>query len=195
MNSKYLDIREPFFRKYFESGKGLQEYLATGDEGQRKRWGDYLERTKLTPEMQRIASQFTRQLNVLVMSGIWCGDCARQGPMIARISEASNLINCKFIESRANPELQDELRILGATRVPVVVLLSEDFYEISRFGDRQLSAYRRKAKNELGPACDAGIVPPSDQELEAELAEWLNLFERAELLLRLAPALRAKYND
>ncbi len=195
MSNKYYDLRQTFFRNYFEKGSAFNAYLTSGDPGQQKRWADYYERIKLTAAQETLVAGFTRRLNILVLSGIWCGDCARQGPMFARISERNALIDCRFVESRENPELQDELRIIGAARVPVAVLLSEDFFELSRFGDRQLSAYRRKAANELGPACDAGIVPPSEQELQTELGEWLMNVERAELLLRLAPALRTKYND
>jgi hypothetical protein len=76
-----------------------------------------------------------------------------------------------------------------------VVVLSEDFFEIARFGDRHLSVYRRKAKQELGAACDPGLLPPTSDELQTEVEEWVNYFERAYYLLRLAPMLRKRYQD
>jgi len=77
----------------------------------------------------------------------------------------------------------------------VVVALSEDFFELARFGDRHLSVYRRKAEQEFGPACDAGILGPSESELAEELEEWSGFFERAQRMLQLAPMLRRRYND
>jgi hypothetical protein len=79
--------------------------------------------------------------------------------------------------------------------VPVVVSLSEDFFEVGRSIDRQLAAYRRKARTELGDACDAGIVAPAAQELQEELGQWFEHFERQQLLLRLSPFLRKRHND
>jgi hypothetical protein len=105
------------------------------------------------------------------------------------------MLDIRFIDNQAHPHLRDELRIHGAARVPVAVFLSEDLLEIGRFGDRQLSAYRRKARTELGDACDAGIVPPSPEELAEEVAQWFECFEREQLLLRVSPFLRRRHND
>lgn len=113
--------------------------------------------------------------------------------MLRAIEKESKKINLRFLDNRANPELQKELRINGAERVPVVVTLSEDFFEISRFGERHLSVYRRKAKTELGPACEIGLGTTG--ELSEEVAEWVEHFERLQLMLRLAPMLRARYGD
>ena len=80
-------------------------------------------------------------------------------------------------------------------RDPSVVFLSEDMLEISRYGERTLSTYRRLASEQLGPSCPTGLVPPAAETLAAVVAEWLAEFERAQLLLRLSPRLRAKYGD
>jgi hypothetical protein len=45
-------------------------------------------------------------------------------------------------------EVAKELSICGAPRVPVLLFLSEDWYECMRFGERTLSVYRkRRGKN------------------------------------------------
>jgi hypothetical protein len=115
--------------------------------------------------------------------------------MLDAIGSASPLLDIRFLDNQANERVRDELRIHGASRVPVVVFLSEDFFEVGRSGDRQLAAYRRKARTELGDACDAGIVAPSPEELQEELGQWFEVFEREQLLLRLSPFLRRRHND
>jgi len=189
------DKRSKFFEGYFNKGLSFSDYLATGTDAQQNRWTSYLENIQLTKKQHELFSGFTRKMNVLVLSGIWCGDCARQVPMLQRFEEASSVMTFRYLDNKENPELQDELRIQGGTRVPTVVTLSEDFFEISRFGDRTLSAYRRKAANELGPACDPGIAPPKKEELEEEVADWSDHFERLQLILRLSPFLRKRYGD
>jgi hypothetical protein len=135
-------------------------------------------------------------MHVLISSGVWCGDCVRQGPMIHALAEACGpRVQDRWIDRETSAQLQQELRTLGGKRVPVAVFLSEDFFEIGRFGDRMLAAYRAKAARELGPACDAGIVPPPPEQLAAELQEWADIFERMLLMLRLSPQLRARYGD
>ena len=119
----------------------------------------------------------------------------RQGPIFNAIEEESELCNFKFIDNRENPELLEELKINGAQKVPVIVCLSEDFFELSRFGDRHLSVYRNKVEKELGAACDPGILLPEKFDLELEISEWVDYFERLQLMLRLAPALRERYKD
>lgn len=194
-SSKYYDRRGEFFREFFEKGLPFADYVATGDSGQQSRWMEYSSRMSLTDEQRNLLRSFNRRMNVIVLSGIWCGDCARQGPMLHEIEKAAPGIELRFVESRANSQLQDELRILGATRVPVVVFLSEDFFEIGRYGDRTLYAYRRKAEKESGPSCDAGLATYPATELNEELAEWLSHFERLQLMLKLAPMLRERYGD
>lgn len=191
----YSDKRSSFFKKWFESALSFEDYLKTASESQRENWTRYQKLISLDQAQLDLLSSFKRRMNVLVLSGTWCGDCARQGPMIQAIAAAAPVIQVRFVENRTNPELQDELRINGAAKVPVVVVLSEDFFELSRFGDKHLGVYRSKAARELGPACDAGILPPSDDELCQELTEWLAHFERLQLMLRLAPMLRRRYND
>ena len=88
------------------------------------------------------------------------------------------------------PELRDDLRVLGAMRVPMFLFLTEDFHEIGRYGDRPLTVYREKAATELGAACPLPGLPDGGA-LAAETAEWLDVFERMILMARLAPAANA----
>jgi hypothetical protein len=193
--SDLFDIRSTLWREAFAQALPYAEYVATGTPAQQERWRAYRERVTLSDKQRSAAGGFKRRLNALVLSGMWCGDCARQCPMINLIGSVAPVLDIRFIDNQANPRLRDELRIHGASRVPVAVFLSEDFFEVGRFGDRQLAAYRRKASTELGDACDAGIVPPSSEELGEEIGEWFEHFERQQLLLRLSPFLRRRHND
>ena len=57
------------------------------------------------------------------------------------------------------------------------------------------TTYRRKLKSETGEACDTGLILPWKDELASEQAEWVDLFERMLIMLRLSPFLRARYGD
>jgi hypothetical protein len=192
--SPYRDLRTDFFRNFFEQALCYRDYLATGQAHERERWLNFEQSLPLQPEQEQRIQSFRRRMPILVMSGIWCGDCARQGPMLALLEKTNPLLQVRFIDNRQHPGLQEELRINGAEKVPVVVSLSEDFFELNRFGDRHLSVYRRKLEHELGAACDPGLGAPAD-ELAEELEEWIAHFERLQAILRLSPMLRKRYAD
>jgi len=114
--------------------------------------------------------------------------------MFKKLAEvAGDDVELRFIDREASQELKDEVRILGATRVPIVIFLTEDYWEIAREGDRLLNIYRAKASRDVGRKFDGGILSP--RAVQAELDEWLDLFERAIIMAKLAPPLRRRHND
>ncbi|MBD3205007.1 hypothetical protein GF319_01535 [Candidatus Bathyarchaeota archaeon] len=191
----YYDKRSDFWMKYWDQAKPYDEYLAGHEESLTERWYETIERLpELETEQLERLQGYNRELNIFMYAGVWCGDCSRQGPMLKKIKDAIGLdANLRVIDRESSEELQDELRILGALRVPVVVFLSEDFWEVGRFGDRMLTVYRAKAARQLGREFDAGILTP--RALTNEMAEWVYIVERMLIMLRLSPPLRRKYND
>jgi hypothetical protein len=77
----------------------------------------------------------------------------------------------------------------------VIVILSEDGFEVARFGDRTISKYRKLVADQLGPSCPTGIVPPEQDLLKSVTQDWLDIFERAQLILRTSARLRTKHGD
>ncbi len=193
--SDYHDKRVDFFKTHFANALKYDDYLATGEPTHQQRWNQHYQAIQLSPQQQQLTKSFTRKLNILFMSGIWCGDCVRQGPLLQHIAQANELIDLRFIDNKENPELAEELRLNGASKVPVAVFLSEDFFELARFGDRHLAIYRNKLATELGPACATGLTTPDPLVLQRDLQDWLDLAERVQAMLKLAPLLRNRYND
>ena len=194
---KYFDVRSEFWQKVFDQSVGYEQYLTDSPPEKADRWREMAEKIPaLTAEQADRLSGHHRRVNVLCMSGVWCGDCVRQGPMLERIAQATGGdADLRWIDRDANVDVRDELRICGAMRVPAVVFLTEDFWEIGRFGDRLLTVYRRKAQNELGAACAVPYAVPPEGELTAEQNEWVDVFERMLLMARLSPPLRQRHSD
>ncbi|HMO17318.1 MAG TPA: thioredoxin family protein [Oligoflexia bacterium] len=195
--SPYLDQRREFFCKWFNNALSYQEYLNESPQPHKDKWENSFNKLMLSKEQISLIKSFERRLNILVLSGSWCGDCVRQGPMLEIISRESNLFDLRFIDNRSSPEFGNELRINGAEKVPVAVFLSEDFLEIQRFGDRHLSVYRRLVSEDnvksAGAYCDPGIIPSPETEIEEELGEWLETIERVQHILYLSPLLKRRY--
>jgi len=193
--STLFDVRSELWKRAFAVAQPYEKYLSTGTERQQEKWSAHREAVVLSDRQRELLTSFNRSMRVLVVTGIWCGDCARQCPIVAAIGDASRVLDVRFLDNQAIPEVRDELRIHGASRVPVAVTLSEDFFEVGRSGDRTLSVYRRKFRNEVGAACDVGLVTPDRTESALEVSEWVDHFERQQLLLRVSPFLRARHGD
>ena len=194
----YYDKRSTFWKKYYKVAKSYEDYLEDSVQANPSdvmRWNDSMSRIPdLDSDQVKRLQGFNRELNVLMYSGIWCGDCARQGPLLKKVVDSCDSnVNLRFIDRKFSHELQDELRILGALRLPMVVFLSEDFWEVERYGERTLSVYRSKAAREIGRGVDQGILVPSARKKELE--EWVDIFERVLIMLRLSPQLRRRYGD
>lgn len=161
----------------------------------RARWDAMHAKIALSEGQTTLLSGFVRRMPVLVMAGTWCGDCVNQCTAFDHFATAASVIDLRFIDRDASNEVADALSINGGHRVPAVLFLSEDFAEVARYGERTLVAYRKLAIDQLGPACPTGLVAPSDDATRAVIAEWLDQFERAQLILRLSPKYRTKYGD
>ena len=189
MNASFLSDK-------FAGALDYSKYLATGTDEQRRRWAQVYDGAQLTPPQRELVGGFVRQMNVLVISGIWCGDCVQQCPLIQRIAEANpGRINLRFVDRDQNRDLMEKLRMNGGDRVPVTLFMAEDFELCGVYGDRTLHRYRALAVKQLGAACLTGIVAPDKEEMAQTLADWLNEFERIQLMLRLSARLRQKHGD
>ena len=90
----------------------------------------------------------------------------------------------RYLDRDAYPDVQEELKINGGNRVPVVVFFSEDGFEVARYGERTLSTYRRLL------AADLGRPVPAGDRLAGATQDWLDEFERVQCILRLSPRLK-----
>lgn len=180
----------------FSAAVPYDRYVATGTPEQQRRWNDFHSLVRLTDAQRALVASFTREMNVLCVSGIWCGDCVQQCPFLDHIAAANPAkIHLRFVDRDEHKELSRHLQINGGDRVPVTLFLAEDLEPCSVFGDRSLSRYRALAQKQLGAACSTGLFGPAQDEVADQLADWVNEFERVQLMLRLSARLRTKHGD
>ena len=185
-----------YLKDKHQAGLSYQDYLATGNSQQQQNWQTVYDQAKLTEQQSAMIQGFTRKLNVVGLSGIWCGDCVQQGPLIAKIADANPAaIDLRWVDRDEHDDLQARVQINQGNRVPVLIFCAEDYEFVSWFGDRTLSRYRAMAAKQLGGACPMPGAPVPQDEMDATLSDWLDEFERVHLLLRLSGRMRQKYGD
>lgn len=189
MDADYLKAKH-------EAGLTYERYVATGKPEQQANWRRVYEQARLTDRQRQLVGGFTRKINVIGLSGIWCGDCVQQCPLIQRIAEANPaMIDLRWLDRDEHSDLQDRVMINGGRRVPVLIFAAEDHVPVGWFGDRTLQRYRALAARQLGGACPLPGAAVDDDELAATLQDWVDQFERVHLLLRLSARLRQKHGD
>lgn len=185
-------------RRKFDQGLTFEELVAAGEPlGHRPQWDERHTRVALDGEQSALVGSFTREMNVLCLTGTWCGDCALQGASMARIAEGNpSRVRLHFLPKREeHADLITRAPINAGFRVPLTWFMAEDFEPIHFFGDRTLSRYRSIARKQLPPGqANVLAAPPADPVREV-LHEMLGMFERAQLLLRLSTRLRALHGD
>ena len=180
----------------FAKALPMNEFVSRfGTPPQQARWKQTFDAISLTAAQRNLLSGFTREMNVLVLAGAWCGDCSGQCPIYDRFAEAAPVIKVRYIDRDDQADVQKELQICGGNRVPVVIFFSEDGAEVARYGERTLSKYRQMMQEFAGASCPTGLVRSGDPLLAQITQDWLDQFERAQWILRLSPRLRAKHGD
>ncbi|MCO8121478.1 thioredoxin family protein [Stieleria sp. TO1_6] len=180
----------------FDQGQAYETFLTNyASESQRLRWAAVHGQVQLSEQQRTLLEGFQRQMKVLVSAGAWCGDCINQCPIFDFFAAANEKIQVRFFDRDDHSEFADAVSTCGGHRVPSVLFLSEDNFVCGRYGDRTLATYRHMAETQLGPSCPTGIGAVNVDLLAAVTQQWLDEFERIQLMLRLSGRLREKHGD
>lgn len=198
-------VEQALLAKWFAAGVGYDRYVAGGTADQREKWAAFHAKVKLTEGQRSLIAGFTRRVNVLVVSGLWCGDCVQQCPMLDHAAKAGPAgsqsapraagVDLRFVDREAAMELSDVVKICGGNRVPTALFMNEDCEFVGLYGDKSLARFRALAAKKLGSSCPLPGAPVPDDEVAATLADWVDELERAHLLVRLSAKLRERHGD
>ncbi|MCG3177746.1 MAG: hypothetical protein BIFFINMI_00066 [Phycisphaerae bacterium] len=185
------------WKALWERGTEYATYVEDPEHG--PRWGRVYDACTLTAAHRHALSTFTREMRLLTLSGIWCGDCVAQVPLIQRLSEASPLLEHRLLPiEQADEAFKERWSINGGHRVPVLFLLSSDFRLGSAWGDRTLGRYRllRHAKSQMPPEADkkeyyrrVGERSLRPDVIAKTTDELLDEIERVQIMFQISPRL------
>ena len=108
-----------YFAARFEEGHRYGDFLTRyGNDDQRGRWQKFHQQVELLPAQRALLASFKRQMKELCLAGAWCGDCVNQCPIFDHFANNTAVIDLRFFDRDANPDLAAELKICGGARVP-----------------------------------------------------------------------------
>jgi thiol-disulfide isomerase/thioredoxin len=184
------------FKAKWSEGLSYADFLKRyASPDQLRRWEAVYSEIVLTPAQKGLLNGFQREMMVAVVSGAWCGDCVQQCPIFEAFAKESPRLQIRYFDRDDHGDLADALSICGGRRVPSVLFMAEDGAPCGRYGDRTLAKYRDSAASLSGAACPTGLVAPAASLQSAVIQEWLDQFERVQLMLRLSPRLRQIHGD
>ena len=62
-------------------------------------------------------ADWTRKVNILVLSGLWCGDCVAQCPLLAIIADnRPDLVSLRFLDRDKHADLAEQVKA-GAEKI------------------------------------------------------------------------------
>ncbi len=102
------------FGARFSSGLTYTAFLdryATPE--QRRRWDETHAAIRLTLEQRSLLESFVRDMQVIVLTGAWCGDCINQCPAFERFSECTPRIQVRYFDRDVDADLAAEMHTCG----------------------------------------------------------------------------------
>lgn len=186
------------WKERWEAGIDYASLMESADEKDAARWAKVYDAYALTDKQREVLGAFDVPMKVLTMVGTWCGDCVAQGPLIERLAEGSDLVEHRLMRIEdAEDDFKQRFQVNGGDRVPVMFILSEDYYLANAWGDRTVSRYRmlrnvRRANPDLERKEYYQLVGQESQraDLMAQTAdELLAELERMQILFQLSPRL------
>lgn len=189
------------YRDHFARAKPYAAYVARGNADQQARWSEFHRLVRVTDAQRTLVGSFARRINLLVISGVWCGDCVQQCPMLDHLASIKPArgdgpgVDLRFADRDVHKELSDAVMICGGNRVPTAIFLNEDMEFIGLSTDKSLSRLRALAARQLGASCPVPGAPVPADEIAATLQDWCNDLEKAHLLARLSAKLRSRHGD
>lgn len=147
-----------------EKTEALADYTKLNDR-RMKRWGKTI---KVTDEAINKIKNFKEPVTWLVITESWCGDAAHIVPVLNKVAELNENIDCKVVLRDENPELMDAFLTNGNKAIPKVIMLDNDTGDVLKtYGPRPSEATnyvdRFKAKH--------GTLTP---EFKEDLQHWYN---------------------
>ncbi len=111
----------------------------------------------------------TTEIDLLIITEMWCGDAAQVVPVIAKMAEISPTLSAKIIFRDENPELMSYFLTNGGQSIPKIIIIKKDSLQVlGHWGPRPEKA------QELVMHYKQLEEKPSYHEFATQMQMWYN---------------------
>jgi hypothetical protein len=119
----------------YESGLEWEAWLASDDTNVERMRANYKAVT-LTEADLRFLEGVERAVHILAIGEAWCGDVARQFPIMARMAAASPNLHMRIIGRDDQLDVMERYLSNGGLAIPVFVFFNDQFIEVGNWKAR-----------------------------------------------------------
>ncbi|MHC4934442.1 MAG: thioredoxin family protein [Planctomycetota bacterium] len=143
--------RGGFTEAEWDAALSWAEYLAAVED-KRDIWLAADKRAAVEPEAVARLEGLPAARRVLVLTEDWCGDAAREVPVLARAFEAAPRVEHRYLDSDTHPAVVERYLTHGGRGIPLAIVQDEMGEELGAWGPRPapLQALFRARQRELG---------------------------------------------
>jgi len=127
------------------------------------------------------------EIRILVIGTDRCSDSSGVIPILARMEAAAPKVELRILDSDANARYNQQFKVNGKRKTPVVLFLNNELQELCRWVERPNAAYKVVNEATIHSAEDRMKVLMklySDPEIQRQcLNEFISLLFRADLIL------------
>lgn len=127
-------------------------------------------KVELNPEITQAVATIQSPQHWVLISESWCGDASQTVPVIARIAEQNPNITLHIVLRDSNPDLMEYYKTNGATSIPILAILDENWSELTVWGPRPAVAQQKVMNYKSTPEAER----PAYEELSKEIQKWYN---------------------
>jgi hypothetical protein len=171
----------------YEAALTLDQFIAGAREN-RKLWADMAARARTPMDVAAWAQQLTSDWRLLVLLEDWCGDAVNTIPVLGALAAAVPRLDLRVLKRDENLDLMGAHLTDGASAIPMVLVLDENYVERGWWGPRPVELQR------WATSADARAMALHDRYREARrwyardrgrttLTEVLSLIERTTQLI------------
>lgn len=137
--SGYRQMVDELFARGKTTGNNQSEQMLKYTELNIARMNKWDKHFKLKDDIAERLRNYDREETWLVITEAWCGDAAHAVPVMARMAEAADAIDLKYVLRDTNLPLMDMFLTNGGRSIPKLIRMdSRDHSIISTWGPRPL---------------------------------------------------------
>lgn len=119
----------------FAAGQTFEELLAR-EKANSDLWNAVYKRAQIHDDAKERVEALTHRFHLLALNEDWCGDSVNILPYVARLAEATGLIELRILGRDANRDIMDAHLTGTARSIPIVIVYDSLFTELGWWGPR-----------------------------------------------------------